>query len=172
MAFIAEVSRYFLAFILALAVVQKTINFDDFKHNLTNWFNCTQNTAKAIAVFILLAESTILIGLISQWMLPIWLTGCLMLFSLFTLQILIVLLQGRRVNCSCFGPQNDRPLMWHDLMRNLIIIVFSVLSLTSLNAAVNTSYPLLAISCAAAILPITLHIYELANLIQAKKSYD
>lgn len=172
MAFIAEICRYYLILILVIAAIQKAVYFTDFRKSLSQWFTLPLKTLSALAFLMVLTEFTLAIGLISQQMLPVWLTGCLILFSLFTLLMLIVLIQGRRVKCSCFGPASDRPLMWHDLIRNVIIIACTVVSFTSLNTFIAGSYQELATACAAALLPITLHLYELINLIQAKKSYD
>lgn len=172
MAFVAEICRYYLILILVIAAIQKTIYFTDFKQSLSQWFTLPLKAVSTLAFTVVLTEFTLAIGLISQQMLPIWLTGCLILFSLFTLLMLNVLIQGRRVKCSCFGPASDRPLMWHDLLRNVVIIACTLVSFTSLNSFIAGRYQVLATACAAALLPLTLHLYELSKLIQAKKSYD
>lgn len=172
MAFIAEICRYYLILILVIAAIQKVIYFTDFKQSLSLWFTLPHKAVPTLAFLVVLTEFTLALGLISQRMLPIWLAGCLILFSLFTLMMFIVFIQGRRVKCSCFGSASDRPLMWHDLLRNMIIIACTVVSFTSLNTFIAGSYQVLATACAAAFLPITLHLYELINLIQVKKSYD
>lgn len=171
MAFMAEVCRFYISYLLFAAALAKLVDLAAFRHSLQQWFNISRRQSGILSVLLVVVEACISFSLLLQLQPQFWLWIALLLFVCFSLLIFRVLVQGQRVQCSCFGGRSDRPLMWHDLVRNLLIIIMILVALNG--GAVNSAggSVLLAATCAVLILPLTLHLYEIWTLLMPKAKY-
>lgn len=106
------------------AGIKKLTIFKEFTASLELTFKVPSKLSKIVALIIVLAELTILPILLAAEHLPfIYIILNLVMF-LFVCIPAYALFSGKTIQCSCFGEQNT--LGWQDLLRNIILLVSSL----------------------------------------------
>lgn len=121
-AYLAEIIRYFTAFLLACAALGKLRTLAAFSHNLAESFGVPRRAAAVVAPAVVALEA-----LLAALILAGGAVGRLGMGAALVLFVALTALVGYRyvvegsVKCSCFG-ESERPVSGYDLLRNGLVI--------------------------------------------------
>lgn len=106
------------------AGIKKVTILNEFIASLEITFKIPSTLSKVMALIIILAELTIFPILLTAEYLPLIYTFLNLVMFLFVCIPAYALFSGKTIQCSCFGEQNT--LGWQDLLRNIILLVSSL----------------------------------------------
>lgn len=121
-AYLAEIVRYFTAFLLACAAIGKLRTLAGFAHNLVESFGLPRQVARAVAPMVVALEALLAAAILAGGA-----AGRLGMAAALVLFVALTALVGYRyvvegsVKCSCFG-ESERPVSGYDLLRNVLVI--------------------------------------------------
>lgn len=121
-AYLAEIIRFFTAFLLACAAIGKLRTLAGFTHNLVESFGLKRQAAALLAPAVVALEA-LLAGLIlaGGGIGRIGMAAALALFVALTAAVGYRYVVEGSVKCSCFG-ESERPVSGYDLLRNGLVI--------------------------------------------------
>lgn len=121
-AYVAEACRLYILVVLVAAVAGKLAAMAEFRDTVAALLPIPERAADAAALAVAGAEAlaAILLAAGGGWARS-GMAGALLLFILFTAAISIALVQGKRVNCRCFGG-GGHALSVYDVIRNGILM--------------------------------------------------
>ncbi|MGH8052064.1 MAG: MauE/DoxX family redox-associated membrane protein [Arenimonas sp.] len=120
--YIAEIFRFFIAFLLFFAAMGKMKTFSEFRKNLCESFGLGLGTSKKLAPAIIAVEwllaGIVLLDVNASYF---GMLASLLLFLVFTGAVAYQYRKEGIVKCSCFG-EAGRSVSIFDLLRNVIVI--------------------------------------------------
>lgn len=121
-AYLAEIIRFFTAFLLACAALGKWRTLAVFAHNLAESFGVQRQAARILAPAVVAAESLLALLILAGGT-PgrAGMAGALLLFVALTALVGYRYVLEGSVKCSCFG-ESERPVSGYDLLRNGLVI--------------------------------------------------
>ncbi len=120
-AFVAEILRFFLMWLLLAASIGKLQHYASFQTNLHLSFGLHPKFSQVFAPALILAE--LLVALSIAVLSPYWGMLCaLLMFICFTLVLAYKFVTESIVKCDCFG-ESKRSLSGYDLLRNGLVIL-------------------------------------------------
>lgn len=121
-AYLAEIIRFFIAFLLVCAAIGKLRTLAAFAHNLVESFGVKRQAAAMLAPAVIALEA-LLAGLIlaGGGIGRIGIAAALVLFVVLTALVGYRYVVEGSVKCSCFG-ESERPVSGYDLLRNGLVI--------------------------------------------------
>lgn len=153
MEFMATVARFAVAFVFLAAGSTKLADLARFRVGLAGFEVLPRRLIRPAAA--MLAATEVLVA--AAWLLGLALVpvGVLLLglLTAFTLAVVRVLVQGRRVTCGCFGDSSRSEITWRTVARNGFLLLMVLLVI--LQPAVPPGETLLAAALIAALLVTT-----------------
>ncbi|MDQ1919719.1 MauE/DoxX family redox-associated membrane protein [Massilia pseudoviolaceinigra] len=120
--YLAEIIRFFTAFLLACAALGKLRTLAAFAHNLSDSFGLPRQAATILAPAVVAAEALLATLILAGGGIGrAGMAGALVLFVLVTALVGYRYVVEGSVKCSCFG-ESERPVSGYDLLRNGLII--------------------------------------------------
>jgi hypothetical protein len=121
-AYLAEIVRYFTAFLLACAASGKLRTLAAFARNLVESFGLPPQAAALVAPSVVALEAVLAAAILAGGA-PgrIGMGAALLLFVALTALVGYRYLLEGSVKCSCFG-ESERPVSGYDLLRNGLVI--------------------------------------------------
>lgn len=159
--FLAELTRFYLGFILLAAAWGKSRTYTYFLSQLTASFLIPPAASRVLAPCILLLEWALALSILATGnSVAIALAGAL--FTLFSLVLLQRYISQGTVKCSCFG-ETDRPVTDYDLLRNgwLVAVFPACFWLNDTAFAMALSLQLLAAALAVLLTLITVNFSDI-----------
>lgn len=120
--YVAEACRLYILLVLIAAVAGKLAAMAEFRDTVAALLPIPERAVGATALAVAGAEAlaAILLAAGGGWARS-GMAGALLLLILFTAAISIALVQGKRVNCRCFGG-GGHALSGYDVIRNAVLI--------------------------------------------------
>jgi len=121
-----------IGFLLVISSFGKIRHYNTFHENLINAFKVPAPFGQALTILLITVELmlAVLLFLGKPQLIILSLHFSTLLFTLFTLIITQKLLSHQKVVCNCFGV-NKENLTFLDVVRNVIIIAFCLISSTN-----------------------------------------
>lgn len=172
-AFIAEVFRYFLAFLLFFAALGKYRTFVQFQSNLVESLGLGRGLSAWLAPALVGMEFGLSLLIVAGIAISYYgMLAALLLFACFTAFIGYKYVKEGIVKCSCFG-ESERSVSGFDLLRNVLVILSAAFYLAFAGAA-GLAWPALLTAAALALILTVLAIefHDLAMLlVHSSKGY-
>ena len=129
--YVAEACRLYILLVLIAAAAGKLAAMADLRDTIAALIPLPAPFVRAVAVAIVGAEAlaALLLAAGGSWS-RTGMAAALMLFILFTAAILVALVQGRTVQCRCFGGRGHA-ISVHDVARNGVLMAACGLYLRS-----------------------------------------
>ncbi len=172
-AFIAEVFRYFLAFLLFFAALGKYRTFARFQANLVDSLGLGRGLSAWLAPALVGLEFGLSLLIVAGIALSYQgMLAALLLFAGFTAFIGYKYVKEGIVKCGCFGA-SERSVSGFDLLRNLLVILCAAFYLAFAGAAALAWPALLTAAALALILTVfAIEFHDLAMLlVHSAKGY-
>ncbi len=164
--YVAEACRFYILFVLIAAAAGKLAAMADFRDTIAALIPLSAPGVRAVAVAIAGAEAltAVLLAAGGSWA-RAGMAAALMLFILFTAAILVALVQGRTVQCRCFGGRGH-VISIHDLARNGVLMAACGLYLRygAPGAPIDAAGWLLLSGIAVILFLVTTNLDEIASL--------
>ncbi|CUI09576.1 MauE/DoxX family redox-associated membrane protein [Massilia antarctica] len=120
--YLAEIIRFFTAFLLACAALGKLRTLASFANNLAGSFGVPRQAATILAPALAALEALLaVLNLAGGGIGRAGMAGALVLFVLVTALVGYRYVVEGSIKCSCFG-ESERPVSGYDLLRNGLII--------------------------------------------------
>lgn len=117
--FLAEILRFFTAFVLLAAVWGKSRGFAAFRDNLTASFGMPAALGKLAAPSLVAAELLLAVAILGPYA-GAGMPAALAMFAGFTALLSYKFVRDGAFRCACFG-ETERNLSGLDLLRNLLV---------------------------------------------------
>lgn len=121
--------RATIAFLFIFSFGRKALTFRDFVVTIADFKLLPRRWSRSIALLFLCGEiATALAVTVGGVLLPIGFGLAIVLLVTFSVALLQALRRHIRMSCNCFG-RTERPISYYDVVRNLLLILCSLLGL-------------------------------------------
>lgn len=164
--YMAEACRLYIIIVLTCSAAAKAGAMESFRDTIGELFHLPRAWVRHAARATIAVEGSIALGLLAGGILArAGMAAALALFAVFTIVILIALLQRRAVDCNCFGRSNHM-ISATDIVRNTLLMaacgVYLAPGLPDASLALTAYPPLIGVALIAFL--ITIHLNEIARI--------
>ena len=168
--YLAEISIYFIGFVMLTAAWSKTKSYHHFTESLVSSFHLSKTLSKLLAPLVIILEWSLALILLTKLFPPqLAMQISLLLLSIFTLVVLFLLIKHEVVKCNCFG-EESRPISIFDLIRNLGFIASIIFYLVYSNsdAELSIEVSILLASLAIIMTIISVNFHEMVSMLKSQ----